>query len=618
VVTWNNIPDFPNDPTVDNGINRFQVTLFSDGRIVFAYDPQTIRLTSTALVGISPGMSATAVQLVNLSNPAAGALLGPLAEFFSTAVRVDVLGVTQAFYAAHPNHDVYDFVYVVTDFDFELGGTTFAFYQPVRNQITGLGQPTGDDDPAGALGTLKMQGILNLSNIAMSNIITYPESPTVRFLGANHALSVIGQEQGHRWLAYFGYPGFNPNLLLGRDDAHWSFFLNIESNLNTAATPRSSSMEGSVWRDNGDGSFTTTNLIDGYSRLDQYAIGVRPATDVPDTFVITNPVNKNVTAISPPTPNITVSGSRQTVTIGQILQANGPRVPDPSVAPKQFRAAVVLLVQQGFQPTAATLTKLKRYRLAWESYFAQSTDYLGRMNTGLSDSSTSRVIAGTSAASFQGPFAPGEIGALFGEAFTGGETQQAATQPLPTTLAGIQVLVDGTPAGLFYVSPGQINFQVPRTTASGTINPPVPSSTSLVEVLSNGALIRACAIQVAAAVPAIFTVDQSGSGPAAAIDGFTFTGAPFNALQANGQPNIIAVYGTGFGQDATDVPGSVGGVAASIDGAPATVLYAGQAPSFTGLNQLNVMLTAGITSGTHTLVISRNGIASRPVTIAIK
>jgi uncharacterized protein (TIGR03437 family) len=146
----------------------------------------------------------------------------------------------------------------------------------------------------------------------------------------------------------------------------------------------------------------------------------------------------------------------------------------------------------------------------------------------------------------------------------------------------------------------------------------VPSSTSLVEVLSGGALIRACAIQLAASVPAIFTNDQSGSGPASAVDAFSFANAPFNALQANGQPNVIAVFGTGLGQDATDVDGSVGGVTASIDGAPATVLYAGRAPGFTGLNQLNITLTAGIGSGTHTLVVSRNGIASRPVTIAIK
>ena len=207
--------------------------------------------------------------------------------------------------------------------------------------------------------------------------------------------------------------------------------------------------------------------------------------------------------------------------------------------------------------------------MAWESYFAQSTDYLGRIDTALSDSTTSRVIAAASAASFQATFAPAEICALFGEGFTNGESQQAPSQPLPDTLAGVQVFVDGTPAPLFYVSPGQINFQVPRTTASGTINPSVPSSTSLVEVLSGGALIRASAIQLAASVPAIFTNDQSGSGPAAAVDAFSFANPPFNAVQANGQPNVIAVFGTGLSQNDTDVIGSLGGMIASINSNPA-------------------------------------------------
>jgi hypothetical protein len=53
LITWNNIRDFPNDPSVDRGIHRFQVTLFSNGRIVFTYG--SAQLTTTALSGISPG-----------------------------------------------------------------------------------------------------------------------------------------------------------------------------------------------------------------------------------------------------------------------------------------------------------------------------------------------------------------------------------------------------------------------------------------------------------------------------------------------------------------------------------------------------------------------------------
>jgi uncharacterized protein (TIGR03437 family) len=120
-------------------------------------------------------------------------------------------------------------------------------------------------------------------------------------------------------------------------------------------------------------------------------------------------------------------------------------------------------------------------------------------------------------------------------------------------------------------------------------------------------------------VPAIFTLDQSGSGPGAAVDAFTGAFGPFNAKQSNGQPNIISVFGTGLGADATDVDGNVNAsVQATIDGAPATVDYAGRAPGFTGLNQFNLIFPANITPGSHTLIFSRNGIPSNQVSFTVR
>lgn len=611
VVTWNNIRDFPNDPTTDNGVHRFQVTLFNNGRIVMAYDQA--QLTSLALAGISGGGTAPVPTLVNLNNPPANAITTPIAEFFSTSSKLDDIAAIQAFYAAHPNRDVYDFVYLITDFQFDLGDA-FAFYLPLRNDAAGIGLPVGQSSEATNINSQKIQGLLNLSNISQQ----YPASPVTRFLGANHALSIMGQEQGHRWLSYVGYPGGNPILLLGRDDAHWNFFMNIESTVSSPAAPRSSSAEGSVWRDNGNGSFTSVNLVDGFSLLDQYLMGLRPASDVPDTFVITNTSGTVRTRESNPFPNVNVFGTKQTVTMNQILQANGNRTPNSTASQKTFRAAVVLLVQAGTQASQTTLDKVTLYRLAWESYFFQSTSGLASINTGLADLTTPRLIAAASAASFKSTLAPGEISALFGAGFTN-TVAVANSQPLPTTLANVQVRVNGTPAGLFFVSPEQINFQVPRTTTATTSSLNVPSSTALIEVFSNGQLIRAGAFQIAPAVPGIFTLNQSGTGAAVALDAFTFTPGPFNAKQSNGQPNIIAVFGTGLGSDVTDVDGNAAGsTTATIDGNVVAVGYAGRAPGFAGLNQFNITFPATITAGTHTLVISRNGIAAREVTIAVK
>lgn len=610
VITWNNIRDFPNDPATDNGIHRFQVTLFNNGRIVFAYDQA--QLTSLAVAGISAGGSSPIPTLVNLNSPTAATITTPIAEVFSTSSKVDTIGAVQAFYTSHPGNDVYDFVYLITDFQFDLGDA-FAFYLPLRNDANGIGLPVGQSSEVGSINSQKIQGILNLSNISQA----YPASPVTRFLGANHALSIMGQEQGHRWLSYVGYPGADPLLLLGRDDAHWSFFMNIESTISSPAARRSSSAEGSVWRDNGNGSFTSVNLVDGFSVLDQYLMGLRPASDVPDTFVITNPSGTVRTRESNPFPNVNVSGTRQTVTMNQILQANGNRNPNSTTAPKNFRAAVVLLVQQGAQPSQSTLDKVTLYRLAWESYFKQSTDARGLINTGLANQAVDRTVIALSASSFKPTLAAGEISALFGAGFSN-SIAVASSQPLPTTLAGTQVRINGTAAGLFFVSPEQINFQVPLTTAT-TTGTAVNSSTALIEVIRDGQLIRAGAFQIAPVVPGIFTTNQSGTGAAAALDAFTFTGGPFNAKQSNGQPNIIAVYGTGVGADVTDADGNAAGsTTATIDGAAVSVSYAGRAPGFIGLNQFNITFPATITSGNHTLVISRNGIAAREVTIAIR
>lgn len=611
VITWNNIRDFPNDPTTDNGVHRFQVTLFSNGRIVFAYDQA--QLTSLALAGISGGGTAPVPTLVNLNNPTTNAITTPIAELFSTSSKLDDIAAIQAFYASHPNRDVYDFIYLITDFPFDLGDA-FAFYLPLRNDAAGIGLPVGQSSETLNINSQKIQGLLNLSNISQA----YPASPVTRFLGANHALSIMGQEQGHRWLSFVGYPGNDPILLLGRDDAHWSFFMNIESTISSPAARRSSSAEGSVWRDNGNGSFTSVNLIDGFSLLDQYLMGLRPASDVPDTFVITNPSGTVRTRESNPFPNVNVFGTRQTVTMNQILQANGNRTPNSNTSQKTFRAAVVLLVQAGTQASQATLDKVTLYRLAWESYFFQSASGLASINTGLSELTTPRLIAAASAASFKTTLAPGEISALFGAGLAN-TIAVADSQPLPTTLANVQIRVNGTPAGLFFVSPEQINFQIPRTTVATTSSLNVQSSTALIEVFSNGQLIRAGAFQIAPTVPGIFTTNQSGTGAAVALDAFTFTPGPFNAKQSNGQPNIIAVFGTGLGADVTDNDGNAAGsTTATIGGANVEVSYAGRAPGFSGLNQFNITFPANITSGTHTLVISRNGIAAREVTIAVR
>jgi uncharacterized protein (TIGR03437 family) len=218
----------------------------------------------------------------------------------------------------------------------------------------------------------------------------------------------------------------------------------------------------------------------------------------------------------------------------------------------------------------------------------------------------------TSAASFsQSAISPRAIVTSFGSGMTN-VTSAAGVLPLPTSLGATTVsVVDSRGverlAPLFYVSPTQINYQIPTGTVAGP---------AIVIIRGSDGTVSMGSTIVKSVAPAIFTTSQTGDGAAAAIDGYDGSLAPFAAKSVNGSPNIIAVFASGLGEDATDVDGNIAsGVEALIDGQQVPVLYAGRAPGYAGLNQINVMFPNAIIPGTHTLIVRRNGIASRLVTV---
>src|SRR5262249_23111121 len=114
-----------------------------------------------------------------------------------------------------------------------------------------------------------------------------------------------------------------------------------------------------------------------------------------------------------------------------------------------------------------------------------------------------------SAASFSGiSLATESIVAAFGAGLAKG-TEVATTQPLPTALAGTRVSVTdslGTArdAGLFFVSPGQINFQIPPGTAPGH---------ALLTVIRDDETVAAASQNIKMVSPGLFSANSSGAGP---------------------------------------------------------------------------------------------------------
>ena len=367
VVTWSDVPDY-----ADFGVGpreTFQVELFPDGRIRFSYNGINGR---EAVIGVSPGDSSGAPDLLDLSETAGQpASAAPIAEIFSTSTQLDLPGVARRFYATH--EDAYEFLIVFTTFDFDLDGA-FAFEVNVANNVTVIGSIGNPPvyDFSSSYGSSRLESLLN-----MGSLQRYPSDPQTVFLrGVDSTLSILGQEAGHRFLAYVDWDDpegpAQSRALLGRDLQHWSFFFNSDASV----------LEGNRIRDNGNGTFTTAGVLEHYSDLDQYLMGLRSPEEVAGSFLVKDPIS-SFTASRPPQLNATFSGRRAPVTVEQIISANGPRVPNSVIAPKSFDFAFVLVVPRNASATPEQVAHLDRIRQGWEEFFSTATASRGTARTSL-------------------------------------------------------------------------------------------------------------------------------------------------------------------------------------------------------------------------------------------
>lgn len=237
-------------------------------------------------------------------------------------------------------------------------------------------------------------------------------------------------------------------------------------------------------------------------------------------------------------------------------------------------------------------------------------------------------VASVSAASFLGAeLAPESIVAAFGVNLATAIAVADST-PLPTTLAGTKVSVKDS-AGverlspLFFVAPGQVNYQMPPGTATGTATITVTSGDNKISLGSQ---------QIASVAPGLFTANVSGEGvPAANVFRLKANGATsteelsrFDAtagrfvpipidLGPEGEQVFGIFYGTGF-RNAT-----LANVSAKIGGVTCEVLYAGLTPGFIGLDQFNIRLDRTLIGrGDVDVVITVNGKIANTVRINIK
>lgn len=195
------------------------------------------------------------------------------------------------------------------------------------------------------------------------------------------------------------------------------------------------------------------------------------------------------------------------------------------------------------------------------------------------------------------PLSPGLIASLFpskGGATFGKNTAAYGGYPTPRELADVQVLFNDKPAPLYYVSPSQINFQVPFSApTSGTVDIQVVQK-------STGLIYAAGTASMATATPGFLTYNGTGQGQVLAQndDGITLN----TGTTPIARSKAITIYGLGFGLISPEQPDDMPPTAAvSMARKPvvvinttiltdAQILYAGLTPGYVGLFQLNLLV----------------------------
>ncbi len=461
VVTWTNVPEFGTTTT-----NTFQVTLrSSDDSIEFAYGAIG---SDFAVVGVAEGDDAGPINEIDYTQDLPGTFgAGAIFEEFNPAIviqQMDVIALAQEFYKTHP--DKHDFLVMFTDSVVDIGFGAFAFHLGIKNEATGFGRGLFDfTSLTGSSGEL--ESILNMNRIGLywpdADKMENPPIKKFRFssppgatldgppgadqisrrarwfgtlngdfgahgsytLGLNSAMSIMGQEAGHRWLAFVPFKlrkkdplTFDSFDLLGRSFAHWSFFFNVRvPDSQFGGDPRASSAEGNAIADLGPNAFpgalpmpctragestflTERNeLIDGYTELDQYLMGLRRQSEVGSFWYVDQPRSafsgNSLEAVRSfaAQDDVVFCGKRVNLTVQNITLANGPRSPalgdedDDGNGNDVKTMAFILLVQQGppnAPAHAAAISQVDTFRSTWQQYAnGKATGNRGRFDTSL-------------------------------------------------------------------------------------------------------------------------------------------------------------------------------------------------------------------------------------------
>ncbi len=218
----------------------------------------------------------------------------------------------------------------------------------------------------------------------------------------------------------------------------------------------------------------------------------------------------------------------------------------------------------------------------------------------------SSISGVTNAESFQIAASPGMIMAVFGTQLATG-TQQATALPLPYTMSGVAVTINGIAAPLYYVSPGQLNVQVPYEAGAGPA----------VLGVNNEGQISGIQFQISPSAPGVVTDGNGNVNPTSAAprgsEGVLY-------VTGDGIPNSYLPDGfsPASGTPLAFLPHSLLPFSVTIGGTQAFLDFVGITPGVVGLTQVNFIVPNTVPPGVQPVVVTVNGVSSPPVNITVQ
>ena len=381
-ITWNKLPEFETSK-----INTVQMVLNTDGSINVSFNGITSLVDTDNNTPITFGIHPSGMpnlESISFSDdlpfigPAGAGIFEPYLDL--TNPRLNQMALTNRFYQSFPD-SFFQIVFFTNFTQTMIGGANLRL---TKNDIEGIGRgPFDDSSSFGSNGVL--EGRANMNQLSV-----WPTNPEERFAqDGNNFLTIMGQETGHQWGAFVNFidaNGDTSNLILGRADAHWSYFFDSDH----------SSLEGGNWEFDSGNLFRTLTDIDFYSELDEYLVGLRRPEEVSPSFFLSSFSNNFQSSRDRGTPSkdATATGTAVEVTIEDIIAAEGPRIPAEQDAPKDLRQAFVLVIQNGNTPSQAELAKIANFRRTWEDYFERALDGRMTLNTSITRTFPVAVISG--------------------------------------------------------------------------------------------------------------------------------------------------------------------------------------------------------------------------------